>query len=301
VTCDEARERIPWLLNASLEPAEAAALEDHLAACRRCQAERDETRTAMGLFATHASAADLVAFTYGELVGEDRQVVADHLAGCDTCRQEQALVAASRAAMSSRPRAGAWPRSLLAAAAALLALVAGAGWLWTWQRSNEARQRAADREAALAQEVAGLEERLREAMRPRPSGGERPPPVGDGERVARLELELAELRQPQPGLPVIELLAEEMVLRGSTAPSGTVSASLPVTLLLVGEGIRPGERYTLSAHLGSRRAWQATVPAVSAGELTLHLPAGSLAPGDYDLRADTADGTVVNTYRLRVD
>jgi hypothetical protein len=300
VTCEEARERLPWLLNASLEPAVASAVGEHLAGCRRCQAERDETRTAMSLFGTHASAADLVAFTYGELVGEDRQVVADHLAGCDTCREEQALVAASWEAMSSRPAAVGWQRYLLAAAA-LLALVAGAGWLWTWQRSNEARQHAADRETALARDVAVLEERLREAMRPRPSSGERQPPPGEGERIATLERELAELRQPQPGLPVVELLAKETVLRGPTAPPATVPASRPATLLLVGEGIRPGGRYTLSAHLGSRRVWQATVPAASAGELTLHLPAGSLAPGDYDLRADTADGTVVGTYRLRVE
>jgi hypothetical protein len=71
--------------------------------------------------------------------------------------------------------------------------------------------------------------------------------------------------------------------------------------VLVGEAIRRGERYTLSAHRGEHRVWQATQSAVTVGELSLHLPAGSLPAGRYLLRVAATGDRTAATYRLRVD
>jgi hypothetical protein len=292
-------------LNESLPPAEAAELEHHLAGCAGCRGEREATRLAFRLLATHPSAADLVAYTFGDLDERHRELVTDHLATCSGCRDEQALVAASRRLEASpgAERGAPWRRALLAAAA-IIAIVAGTGWLATWQRWRGAEEGWSRRETALAERVAELERALR-----RPAVAATPAPVGRperdsaaaAERLASLERELNALRQPQTGFPVVELLAEEMVLRGQAAAEVTLTSSRPATLLLVAAAIERGERYTLSAYRGERQVWQATVSAETAGELSLHLPVGSLPAGDYRLRARAADGETAATYRLRVD
>jgi hypothetical protein len=306
LTCEEARERLPWLANESLSTAEAAAVEDHLAGCAACRGEREATGLAMRLFATHPSPADLVAYTFGDLAARERELVAGHLAECAACREEQALAGESRqreVAASTAAHAPAWRHGLPAAAAAL-ALVTAGGWLWTWQSSREAGERWSRRERALGERVAALERRVHQPIASATAGpGPQPEstPAVEAERLAGLERELASLRLPQAGLAVVELLPEEMVVRGQPASSARIDSARGATLLLVGGTLRPGEQYTLSAQRGARQVWQATQTAATAGELTLHLPAGSLPTGEYVLRVRAADGRPVATYRLQVD
>ena len=89
MNCDEVRERLPWLDNGSLDAAEARAVEEHLAGCPDCQAERAETRIAGGIFATaaHPSVAELVAYRFGDASPEEGAVIA--AASRDVCRMSR--------------------------------------------------------------------------------------------------------------------------------------------------------------------------------------------------------------------
>jgi hypothetical protein len=311
LTCDEARERLPWLANGSLPPEEAAAVEAHLAACPACREDREATRLAARLFATHPSPGDLVAYTFGDLAGAAREAIAGHLATCAACAGEQALSAESRrreASLTARPeRPPEWRRLLLAAAVGATVL-ASAGWFWSWQRWQQDGNRWARRQERLLERLSRLEQRPPPSAagpaspEPTPAMEEQTAPVESPEdRVAALEGELARLRQPQPGVRVVELLAEEMVVRGQAPAPPAIDSALPATLLLVAEGVRPGGSYRISARRGSREGWGATVAATTAGELSLHLPAASLPPAEYELRVTATDGTTVGTYRLRVE
>ena len=93
--CEAARERLPWLLNASLAGEESAALEAHLAGCAACREELGRAELAARLFATHPTSADLVAHAFGDLDAEHGRAVAEHVAGCQECRSELALVTAA--------------------------------------------------------------------------------------------------------------------------------------------------------------------------------------------------------------
>lgn len=311
MTCDEARERLPWLANGSLPPEEAAAVEEHLAACPACREEREATQLAARLFATHPSPADLVAYTFGDLDGAEREAIAGHLAACAGCAGEQALSAESlrrEASVTARPERPVEWRRLLLAAAVGAAVLASIGWFWSWQRWQQDGDRWARRQERLLERLSRLEQRPSPSL-PGPASPE-PTPAGDAEaapvespdvRVAALEGELARLRQPQPGVRVVELLAEEMVVRGQAPAQTTIDSTLPATLLLVAEGVRPGGSYRVSSRRGGRESWGATVAATAAGELSLHLPAGSLPPAEYELRVAATDGATVGSYRLRVE
>lgn len=121
-----------------LDPGVAAELATHVAACDECRAWRDTyalLRRAAGTGSGHPSSDALARYAVSPpgLPGPEREALTTHLASCDTCRQELALVqgalAASRDAAPSPPRR----RALLLplAVAASLALAAAAGLLYT--------------------------------------------------------------------------------------------------------------------------------------------------------------------------
>jgi hypothetical protein len=304
--CEAVRERLPWLLNSTLDAAEAAAVENHLAGCPACREERAGSELAARLFASHPTAADLVAHAFGDSPPAESELVASHLLACAECREELALVSASREAMDPAPveqvgRAGGRANRdrRLALAATLAALLAGAGWLATWQALRDAGETAGQRQAALQERV----ERLEAALRPpppavAPSVPGTPPAA---ERLAALERELAELRAPRAGLAVVELLSDELVLRGPGAAPPAIEATRPTTLLLVADSFAAGEsfRLRLLPAAGGAAAWEGEARAPTAGELALYLPAGALPPGSYQLQVRRAsDAAVLATFRL---
>jgi hypothetical protein len=335
MTCDETRERLPWLLAGSLGGDEAAAAEGHLAGCADCRAEREQTLLAARLFATHPSAADLVAHAFGDLSPAEAERVAAHVARCERCAGEVALVEASRremeraevasvevasAAAARRPAGPSW---LALAASIAFALLAGGGWLWTWQRLDMAGDSARRREAALAARLAGLERTPREpratpsAPPAAPQGSEPPatptaPPAGPGapadpgaaaaaERIALLEREVAALREPRLAVAVVELLPSDLVVRGEDGAPPAVTAGSGATLLLVADGVVAGGRYRVRVgRPGAPPLWQGTAQAVTRGELTLHLPAGSIPAGSYEVTVTDAAGTALESYRIAV-
>ena len=149
MNCDEVRERLPWLENGSLDAAEARAVEEHLADCPECQAERAETRIAGGIFATaaHPSVAELVAYRFDDASPEQGAVIAAHLEKCAECRDEAALVAESAALVDPGKEFGGRKRGSLprvvrtwAIAASFLAFVSLSGWLWTLEQLRQERR-----------------------------------------------------------------------------------------------------------------------------------------------------------------
>ena len=53
MNCDDAIERLPWLLNGTLEEEEGRQVQAHLETCERCRTALAETRDAWRIFAGH--------------------------------------------------------------------------------------------------------------------------------------------------------------------------------------------------------------------------------------------------------
>lgn len=161
MSCEDTIERLPWLLNGSLEAEERAALLLHLQGCSSCREALGETRLAFDIFSRHLSAEQLVALAADETLeptdSADLEVLYRHLETCAQCAADLELARMSRqlvsedkvalmpaVAASRRKTAGRaawWPAAL---AAGLTALVLGGGWFTSSQKLTHqlAEQRA---------------------------------------------------------------------------------------------------------------------------------------------------------------
>lgn len=176
---ERARELLPWLLNGSLEEPERGELIAALRGDRELRRELAETRAAGGIFAQHVSTEDLVAHAFGAPTGLAAERIEAHLALCERCSEELALVRESRSledggetaappapgtlpfrrpapvSTPAVPRTGgAW--RVVALAASLVAMVGFSGWLATWHGSQT---RVADLAASLRGSVPPMPER----------------------------------------------------------------------------------------------------------------------------------------------
>lgn len=144
--CQQATELLPWLINGSLTEAEERPLREHLLSCESCCGELHETVRAGQLFDEHIPSLALAEYAQ-DLPNEeyDREIIARHLAGCPSCRQEVEWVkAADRAADFGMPPAAAtgvhrssrnhspsgWQRRL-ALVAGVAAVLGCGGLFWT--------------------------------------------------------------------------------------------------------------------------------------------------------------------------
>lgn len=139
---DTTRELLPWLLNGTLEPQEREDLRTHLKDCEDCRRELEETRQAMDVFQQHVPAGDLIAHAEGREAELPQSVVDAHLESCPECAEELTLLVGSlhtygrtqKAPEPTRQRQlvpAFWRQA--AQAAALVGLIAVAGWIATWQ------------------------------------------------------------------------------------------------------------------------------------------------------------------------
>lgn len=170
---ERAKEILPWLLNGSLEEPERGELLAALRGDPELRRELAETRAAGEIFAQHVSAEDLVAHAFGAPTGLAGERIEAHLALCERCADELALVRESRSLESEPERAdvpegvlpfgrraaapagaGAW--RTMALAASLVAMVGLGGWLATWHGSQG---RIEDLAASLRQSVPPMETR----------------------------------------------------------------------------------------------------------------------------------------------
>ena len=97
MTCDQAIELLPWLLNGTLEDQERNEVRRHLESCESCQHALAETREAGRVFDQHIPTAAMIALAWGEdLPDLDRDTVERHLASCPQCSAELELTRTSR-------------------------------------------------------------------------------------------------------------------------------------------------------------------------------------------------------------
>ncbi|HYG62250.1 MAG TPA: zf-HC2 domain-containing protein [Thermoanaerobaculia bacterium] len=269
MNCDDAIERLPWLLNGTLEEEERRQVQDHLAACERCRTALAETRDAWRIFAGHIPTEDLVAHAWGEPTGTDPELLADHLAGCAQCTAELEMVRTSRqleeddrvALFAPRPQsapavppvahdargsAGKWRAAALAAS--LAGLVAAGGWFENAGRlrATEERLAAQEREPAAA-------------------------PAGELEPLANV--------------PIVELFA--ITVRGGAED---IPPESPAAHLVLSFGEAPAyDEYAVEFQDASgavRLSLQESVRSNPVtGEYTVLLPQGNLPPGEYTLVA----------------
>ncbi len=102
--CEEAIERIPWLLNGSLEKVEREALLGHMEGCASCSLEMSKDATVLGAFPTHPDSELLVKLAAGEtleLPPEEAGAVEAHVEACSLCSEALRLLDQSNEGLSS--------------------------------------------------------------------------------------------------------------------------------------------------------------------------------------------------------
>jgi len=274
--CQDASERLPWLLGGGLNAGEADEVRAHLAHCARCREEMADTRRAAAVFDAHLPTAAIVDLAWDRPVeGLADGVVRAHLDGCPECSEELALTRLSRDQESSLPEAG-QGRS-------------ASRWRWTLLPATLA-----------AGVVLGL------------AGGHafRPAPPDQGPvlaRIATLESEVARLRAsaraPRLNLPLFEILATAAVRggRGEEPTSISVPAGAQEIALLLGTDLPLGTPASLTiAEGGGREVWKGDgLVAGPPGGYVVVVPAELLASGAYVLTVRPARGAP-REYRVQV-
>lgn len=236
----------------------------------------------------------LAALASGELAGDDRLRVVDHLTACAACADDYRLAstlgpwsdrahAATAATKDRAPTATIW-WSLAAAAAVVAAVGLGA---WAIQLRGvvaELSNRISHRPTVEALDAANLQRQEAEMQ------------------VARLEQDLAALRQPDLNSPIVDLLPG--VTRNGTPQQAVVrvpDTARFVTLVFTVDGPAPPDALTLA--IDAQGTTIGRWPGLRAGRFataTAVVPAALIPPGAYRVRLLSAS-TVVQEYRLTVE
>jgi hypothetical protein len=297
MTCDEAIERLPWLLNGTLDAVERAEVQEHLSTCPACREALGETRDAWRLFDRHLPAETLVALAYGErAAGVDPGLAERHLASCPDCAAELELARMSRrleeddriATFQARPRketatAGteyrAWRGAALAAG--LAGLVAFSGWFQAAQRSQLVQAKSQEIRQEQAQLAAG---------------------------VQGVQSRMAELAQPQINTPAPELHPD--VQRAGGAEEIAIPAGQIATPILYADrAVASPEREIAILDAAGTAVWRKAglrqrEESPDFRYFTVTLIPGFLKPGRYTIQLSTIeDGKPVprESYKIRVE
>ena len=145
--CSDIAELLPAYLNRSLEKDSTRRLEAHLATCSGCRQEERDTRTAWSLFEGHLPVEMILDYALGQsMPGQQQAMIESHLEACERCsaevtavRQEDAVSEPALRESLVVGRASKNRLQVLAWAACLTAVVASAGWIWTWQQLVDER------------------------------------------------------------------------------------------------------------------------------------------------------------------
>lgn len=335
MTCDQAIEILPWLLNGTLEAQEREEVRQHLRTCERCREALRGTQEAWRLFDEHIPTEALVALAWGQdPAGLDRTTAELHLASCPQCAAEMELVRTSRqleqddriAVFPGRPAVKrsnegefrTWRAAALAAG--LAGVVAAAGWFNT---SQEARLLNAQ-----------LAERRVEAPTAQPPARSAPPsaPQADDERIAamraqmeKMALEQEKLQQQvqkaQGQLASSRELGSAPILGPILSPSefGTVRSGgegggeeyaevlrIPayassLILPLRAEGSVRGEREIEILNESGHVVWEGRRRRDEDNRFVLQLPAGLLEKGSYSIQILDSQGKPETVYKIRLD
>lgn len=324
MNCNDAIERLPWLLNGTLGEEERQQVMAHLKDCAACRAALGETREAWRIYDQHIPAEDLVAHAWGEApVTVDSGLLEEHLASCPQCAAELELARMSRrleeddkiAVMPARRpapapagerRTGFWRAAALAAS--LVAVAGLGGWVYNADRAQSLETRLAETQARPAQPAV-----------PPPPASPAPGDAAERERLAQLQGEverlqqsqaelsrqaeqamsqLAELRQSQPSASgqqvnafVASVTALGATVRGEVPPDRVeeIPADRPAALMLSTRKESAGyPAYEIEVVDASGKVrWSRKGLERSdenGGEYTPILPPGALSPGAYTLQ-----------------
>jgi anti-sigma factor RsiW len=277
MTCDQAIERLPWLLNGSLEPAEQEEVQGHLTICAACREALAETWEAGKIFGQHLPSATLVSMAYGEAPeGIDSALAERHLASCPECAAELELARMSRRLEEDRRVAPFPPRPSpdtgreyrtwrgAALAAGLAGLVAFSGWFQSAQRSHLVPELEA-RNHAIQQEQAKLEAGVKE-----------------------MRDQMAQLTQPQINTPIPDLHPDE-ITRGESAEI-LIPANRSVTLSLQpGPETTAPERNVALLDESGRTVWQQSGLRLDDTLREFTFTTGLLKPGRYTIQLSTVE------------
>ncbi|MFL6234995.1 MAG: zf-HC2 domain-containing protein [Thermoanaerobaculia bacterium] len=282
--CDQAIERLPWLLNGSLEPAELEEVQGHLTTCAACREALAETRKAWKIFGQHLPPEALVAMAYAETPeGIDSALAERHLASCPECAAELELARMSRrleeddriatfpvkTSRETGKEYRAWRNTALAAS--LAGLVAFSGWFQAAQR------------ARLVPEIQQKQAEL--------SAG-----------IQKVNENMARLTQPQINTPIPDLRPDE-VTRGEV-PEILIPANQVVTISLQpGHETTATERNIALLDEAGRTLWQSSGLRLDNTLREFTFTSGLLEPGRYTIQLSTVEnGQPVprERYSLRV-
>ena len=341
MTCDQAIEFLPWLLNGTLEEQERAEVRRHLATCERCRQALAETWEAGHLFSQHLSPAVLVALAWGEEPpGMDRETAERHLASCPQCAAELELTRTSRCLEAAdnlalfpsarpvreAPGAGRWRAAALAAG--LTGLIAASGWLYTAQTASDLAERLAERERPSATPAAP-------APAPNPAPNLSPKNAAERQRLAQMEAEVERLRASQKELAETAERAAAQLAQLENAPRGFTEPQINswVNPVEVGDVVRSGAGPAKEIVIPSRQVATPLLvadPGIQAaereieildsqgkvfyqdeglrrskdGDYSVTFPPGFLKPGRYTIQLySREDGKRVprETYKIRVE
>lgn len=289
---DDVVERLPWLLNGTLEDGEAQEVEEHLASCSDCRAERRRTAQAGALFAAHPGAEGLVEIAFAGR--EPDAALAAHLELCPDCREAVALARASAALqaeadppVTAAARARRVPALATAGLAAALAVAAFA-WALALARGSD-RLRGELRASERARE--GVAAELAEG-RSRTAAAER--------RADEAGRRLVEALAGRANPGVVELTPAGDVQRSVVARASIEARPGDVLLLLdAGAGAEVALRARLRREDGTAVATIDGLRRDRHGAHALQLPREGLAPGALEVVLESATRPVAR-YRLFV-
>ena len=314
MTCDQAIELLPWLLNGTLDAAERDEVRRHLTSCESCRQALRATRDTWALFDQHIPSQDLVALSWGDRpAGIDPALAELHLASCPQCAAELELARMSRrleeednvAVFSARQRTAEATRPArtwraMALAAGLAFAVASGGWFYTFQQASGLARTAqatppapvtapvpqkpagGEKDAGLREQVARLEGEMQRLMGLQQENEKK---AADAQaQVAQLERERETLARPQGA----DIVMFDEVVRGDAGPGTTVRAGAYSSLLLPARGAA-GQGSAEILDEAGKTVFKVSGLVPAQEYYSVVLPPGALRPGRYTVRIKGQD------------
>jgi anti-sigma factor RsiW len=294
MTCDQAIELLPWLVNGTLEAEDRNEVRQHLRTCERCRTALADTLETLRLFDQHLPAQALVSLAWGEMPADVDPALAElHLASCPQCAAEMELTRTSRRLeeddriavfpLKRAPRQGesrTWRTAAIAAG--LAGVVALSGWIHSAQQLQplEAKNQ------QIRQEQAALVVQQKENQ-------------AELARIAALAKGEPQLNTwaddvfPQDVMRGTEE-QEEIVIPADVAATPILEASAEVTDPLRKIEIVDQAGKVRFSKDGPRRHLEDS-------SFTMTFLPGFLERGRYTIRLYTPDGTPRENYQIRIE
>jgi anti-sigma factor RsiW len=324
--CERIAEILPWYLSDTLAPDAKQQTRAHLAQCPRCRREFQETVEAAAIYEQHPPEEALVDYAFDQPgVTHQRTLIERHLATCSACAEELKLVQESRRLsekevatvtvlrpaprLADAAKISVWPIRMWqygALAASLLGFIAIGGWLWSWQQSRQLQANLSGQQRELGERLAKLEAENQQLRQPKslPS----PPEDQTKQELAQLRAQVKELTAPQINIPVLEVYPQELAQRGTPATANQLQVpphAQVITLILNSQSKTEARSYSLEILAAQNRVVANSQGLVrhATGDYTVSVPTRLLPSGRYTFNVyGWVDGTrvKVESYQIQV-